>query len=64
MAQLSGRAFNGVALKTGGVKFSMKTLQHVGHARAKRASNGVALKNGTGGLQNALYRRRFGNVRR
>ena len=28
----------------GGVKFSMKTLQHVGHARAKRAFNGVALK--------------------
>ncbi len=32
----------------GGVKFSMKTLQHVGHARAKRAFNGVALKKGKG----------------
>ena len=31
-------------VKRGGVKFSMKTLQHVGHARAKRAYNGVVLK--------------------
>ena len=33
----------------GGVKFSTKTLQHVGHARAKRASNGVAHNSGRGG---------------
>ena len=28
----------------GGVKFSMKTLQHVGHASTKWTLNGVALK--------------------
>ena len=34
------------ALKNGGVKFSMKTLQHVGHASTKWTLNGVALKKG------------------
>ena len=34
----------------GGVKFSMKTLQHVGHARAERVFNGVALKSKKGSL--------------
>ncbi len=34
----------------GGVKFSMKTLQHVGHASTKWTLNGVALKRGTKGL--------------
>jgi len=30
--------------RNGGVKFSMKTMQHAGHTRAKRAFNGVAIK--------------------
>ncbi len=36
-------------LSKGGVKFSMKTLQHVGHASTKWTLNGVALKKKNGG---------------
>ena len=31
--------------KSGDVKFSMRTLHHVGHASTKWTLNGVALKN-------------------
>ena len=37
-------ASNWSGFQKGGVKFSMKTLQHVGHASTKWTLNGVALK--------------------
>ncbi len=44
------KTVTGNVFAIGGVKFSMKTLQHVGHARAKRAFNGVALKKDSEGI--------------